>query len=240
MEHFIAHVHEQVRQARLTRRGATVAPENAKRGLYKSYPRMEQFPLSEPELLNTTLSEVLQKRKSYEGGTESSAISNNDWGTLLGLSLRKRSGSTSRNYPSGGGLYPVETYIVGNVLESQPKAVFHYEPAAHSLEKLWDLPTDLDLKEFDRMPKDLFFSAFIIFTSVWKRSAAKYGDLAYSHGLLEAGHMSENILLTATALGLLSRPIAGFNDELIIRQLDLEPRDEQAVHGIALSRPSII
>ena len=63
----------------------------------------------------------------------------------------------------------------------------------------------------------------------------KYGDFAYTHALLEAGHMSENILLVATALDLLCRPMAGFNDELIPKLLDLDPEEEQPILTIMIS-----
>lgn len=235
MENFIPHVHARIRQARLTRRGATMVPEDVPRGGHKSYPRMEQFLLPEPRPLSVSISDVLHERASYEHGSMEQVIPRETWGTLLGHSLKKREHSTKRPFPSGGGLYPVETYLFGAIDQSSLPAVFHYEPSAHALEKLWDLPKQFSIKELYRVPETLYFSAFLVFTSVWQRSSAKYGELAYSHGLVEAGHMSQNILLVATALGLESRPIAGFNDELIIRELDLDPEEEQPVHCIALS-----
>jgi len=65
---------------------------------------------------------------------------------------------------------------------------------------------------------------------VWKRSSPKYGDLAYQHALLEAGHMSENILLVGCALDLEVRPHAGFDDFTTCTTLDLDEEEEQAVH----------
>jgi SagB-type dehydrogenase family enzyme len=75
----------------------------------------------------------------------------------------------------------------------------------------------------------------IVFTSVWNRSSAKYGDLAYQHALLEAGHMSENILLVAGALHIGTRPYAGFDDAILEQLLDLGD-GEQIVHTITVCK----
>jgi len=72
---------------------------------------------------------------------------------------------------------------------------------------------------------------------VWGRSAAKYGDFAYVLALLEAGHISQNLLLAATALGLSTRPLAAFDAPAIETLLDLDPAHEQVVLTILLAKP---
>ena len=168
-------------------------------------------------------------------GQEEGTLSISDWGTLLGLALQKHADS-KRNYPSGGALYPIETYVITSALPNSLPAVFHYNPSLHALEKLWDMPADMPIKLLAVGPKeDFVFSTLIVFTAVWKRSSAKYGDFTYTVALLEAGHMSENILLVATALDLKSRPMAGFKDDLIEKLLDLNPEHEQVVHTVTMS-----
>ena len=92
----------------------------------------------------------------------------------------------------------------------------------------------MTIKELARHPEDLLFSSLLIFTAVWKRSSAKYGDFTYTLALLEAGHMSENVILTAGALDLRTRPMAGFDDDRILSLLDLDPEEEQPVHTITM------
>jgi SagB-type dehydrogenase family enzyme len=132
-------------------------------------------------------------------------------------------------------LYPIETYLITGALEGHGASVFHYEPTVHALERLLELPHDFDMKTLAKRPDSLRVSSLIVFTSVWARSSAKYGDLTYAHALLEAGHMSENILLVSTALGLRTRPMAGFDDALVTNILDLDEDCEQAVHSITIS-----
>lgn len=234
MTSFISHAHAEFRKARLTRRGATQAQGDVPMGLCKEYPRMEKIALPKARQVTMTLPQSLESRASYNEGTDASKLSLDDCGTLFGLALGKHEGSLRRNYPSGGALYPIETYLVTQALEESGPAVFHYNPNIHALEKLWEMPRDLPLKDLVKQPPDLLFSSLIVFTAVWKRSSAKYGDFTYTPALLEAGHMSENILLVSTALGLKTRPMAGFDDDLLISLLDLDPEDEQPVHTIAM------
>jgi SagB-type dehydrogenase family enzyme len=187
-------------------------------------------------MLDTTLSGTLENRHSAgDSGNPEIPTTLEEFGTLLGLSFRGRHDGR-RNYPSGGALYPIETYLVSTKMGSEIPAVFHYNPTKHALEKLWELPRNFDMKTIARRPDSLPLSTLIVFTSVWKRSSAKYGDLSYIHALLEAGHMSENVLLVGCALDLQVRPYAGFDDTLIAQLLDLDEGEEQVVHSITLCK----
>ena len=235
---FISHVHADLRRSRLTRRGATHRVEDVPRGTHKQYPRMEQIALPAPRPITNTLAETLQNRHSCFSCDYETPFTLEELGSLLGHAFQKRPDSQSRNYPSGGALYPIETYIFTSQLKGHEPAAFHYNPTGHTLEKLWALPPGFDMKSLAQYPEGLMFSTLIVFTAVWKRSSAKYGDFTYTLALLEAGHMSENIVLTATALGLASRPMTGFNDDVIPTLLDLNEEDEQPVHSVVLGKKS--
>lgn len=220
------------RKARLTRRGATLPAAQVPVGIHKTYERMQFVQLPAPAASSTSLSEVLEKRSSYEKGSMAGSFSPEIWGTLLGLALGKDPNSHHRHYPSGGALYPIESYVITRLDNAHTFSVCHYNPSKHSLEILWELPLAYDIKQLVRKPENLLFSSLIIFTAVWQRSSAKYGDFTYTPALLEAGHMSENILLTATALNIKARPMAGFDDDKLIEILDIDPMYEQPVHTV--------
>lgn len=232
---FISRLHADLRAARLHRRGATHDPKDVPTGLHKSYSRMEQIKLPEPAPIAMPFHEILETRTSFLGGGTSKPISLEAWGTLLGHALRKREGSTHRNYPSGGGLYPIETYLITRMSSVDTFTAFHYNPTRHSLEKLWDLSGTFEMKQLISVRNEMIPSSLIIFTSVWKRSARKYGDFAYILSLLEVGHVSQNILLLATALGLESRPFSAFSDEKITEELDLNSETEQPLLTIGIT-----
>jgi SagB-type dehydrogenase family enzyme len=238
MTNFLSHLHADLRGTRLTRRGSTHREEDVPRGLHKEYSRMPLIELPQPKRLSATLQDAIDGRRSAVNGDPSDLLSLEELGTLLGSALRARSmeKTVSRNYPSGGALYPIETYLISIALESQKPGVFHYNPTKHALERLWDVPPDLDMKELAKHPESLPVSNLLVFTSVWKRSSAKYGDFTYGVALLEAGHMSENILLMGTALGLKLRPYAGFDDARIAELLDLDELEEQTVHTVTICK----
>ena len=48
----------------------------------------------------------------------------------------------------------------------------------------------------------------------------------------EAGHISQNLVLASTALGLSARPFGGVFDDLLNRSLGLEGQDEQFLLGV--------
>lgn len=183
------------------------------------------------------LHEALHARVSCFECASDRALSASELGTLLGNALGMRD-KTRRNYPSGGALYPIETYLIGTVLEKYPSGVFHYNPTVHALEFLWETPPSFIMSDVIRATNVSLTPILIVFTGVWNRSSIKYGDLAYSHGLIEAGHMAENILLAATAMSMGTRPIAGCDDRTLTTLLDLDERVEQPVYSILLCPPS--
>ena len=79
-------------------------------------------------------------------------------------------------------------------------------------------------------------SAFLLFTAVWERTAAKYGDFGYLHAVIEAGHMAQNVLLVASALKIAACPLGGFDEKIAASILDLDNETEQPMYAIALQR----
>lgn len=236
MTFFIAELHKDLRQARLLRRGASVTGEGIVEGLHKTYPRMESITLPTPCVLETTLGAVLAGRVSAVRSIPPEPFSLQDLGSLLGHALGRHAGQHKRNYPSGGALYPVETYLLLPQSDELKAGVYHYNPTDHALERLWDIPHNVDVMRLVNGPEDFIMSGLLIFTNVWRRSSIKYGDFAYVLGLLEAGHMSENILLVGTALGFPMRPIEGYDDKALNELLDLDGEKEQVVQTIMLGK----
>jgi len=230
---FITRIHSYIRNTRTTRRGALVKPGAAPAGVHKEYLRMPRIQLPPPGALPLALHDALSQRTSFSACATERQLSLSELGTLLGNAVGMRD-STRRRYPSGGALYPVETYLIGAVLEGYPSGVFHYHPKAHALEFLWETPPTFSMSEVIRSANVALAPLLIVFTGVWNRSSMKYGDLAYSHGLIEAGHMAENILLVATSLSMATRPIAGFDDRVVEELLDLNTQIEQPIYSLLL------
>lgn len=228
----VSDIHSYLRRSAITGSGALRDASGVPLGIHKTYPRMPQLKLPEPEHLDVTLSEVLDRRTS---SNEDTNITEQTIGTLFGLALRGHTNSHRRRYPSAGALYPIETYFLSHGVFSTTPSVFHYNPSTHTLELLWSLPEDTQVSDYFRNPyMNTPTSNLIVFTSVWKRSGDKYGDLSYALALLEAGHMSENVLLAATGIGISSCALGGFKDDALTRLLDLDQDIEQPVLAISL------
>jgi SagB-type dehydrogenase family enzyme len=72
--------------------------------------------------------------------------------------------------------------------------------------------------------------------AVFGRTRFKYGLRGYRFALLEAGHVAQNVVLTATALGLAAVPLGGFYDRPTDEFLGLDGVNESTLYTIALGR----
>ena len=71
---------------------------------------------------------------------------------------------------------------------------------------------------------------------VFWRSRFKYGDRAYRFTLLEAGHVGQNLVLAATALGLAAVPIGGFFDRRVDAFLGIDGLHEASLYLLPARR----
>lgn len=69
------------------------------------------------------------------------------------------------------------------------------------------------------------------------RTAVKYGERAERYVHLEAGHVAQNVLLQAAALGLGGVPIGAFSDRGVQRALGL-PADHEPLYLIPVGHPT--
>jgi len=74
----------------------------------------------------------------------------------------------------------------------------------------------------------------LVLSVVFARTQMKYLERGYRFALLEAGHIAQNILLTATALGLSAVCVGGFWDDPFNDLLSFEPTEEAVVYSILL------
>jgi SagB-type dehydrogenase family enzyme len=77
----------------------------------------------------------------------------------------------------------------------------------------------------------------ICLTGVFPRHERKYGEGGYRMMVAEAGHVSQNLILAATALGLRARPFGGVFDALLNRELGLDAAEEQFLLAVLVGCP---
>ena len=67
--------------------------------------------------------------------------------------------------------------------------------------------------------------------------ARKYDEWAERYCIMEAGHIAQNVMLQAVALGLGSVPVAAFEEERAAGILEL-PADREPVYLVPLGVPA--
>ncbi len=202
----------------------------------KSYPRMPQIKLPAIETLEKSLSETIFMRQSLsekDAQLASGSFPRHTISNLLGNAVAARDHG-KRGYPSGGGLNPIEMYLVGTIEGEKCPMVYHFSPGNHVLEELWET-SDVAIGTLTSSEHTVNGTHALILTARWGQSSQKYGGFAYYLSLLEAGHLAQNVLLCATALDTPARVIGGFNDHAVSTLLDLPTCEEDPLYIITLA-----
>jgi SagB-type dehydrogenase family enzyme len=133
-----------------------------------------------------------------------------------------------RTVPSAGALYPTELYVAVQNVSGMSDGVYHYSPLLHSLSRLREgavfarRAAGAAAKSPAAGPPMVRF----LITTVFFRSAWKYGPRAYRYCLLDAGHMVQNLLLASAIHGLAARPGYDFDDAATNAMLGVDPAME--------------
>jgi putative peptide maturation dehydrogenase len=136
-----------------------------------------------------------------------------------------------KNSPSGGGLHPIEAYVLAQGVADVVPGLYHYRVDTHALDLL---RPQSELQErfaliavagqhwFDRAPLMVFLVAR------FQRSQWKYRNhpKLYRAITLEAGHLSQNLYLAATQHGLGAFITAAINEIPIEEALCLDPMQQ--------------
>jgi SagB-type dehydrogenase family enzyme len=204
----------------------------------KQYPTFPRFPLpAVPPFVRRDLGEVLRQRRSVRRFC-GKAMALPKLASILYFSYGVARYEEAQNHrfprrvvPSGGGLYPLEVYALVLDVEGLDPGAYHYEVYSHALEQL--APGDLrEELRHHLLNEELIVgtTVAVVVSGVFERSRFKYGELGYRLVLLEAGHVGQNVCLTATALGLGVCPVAGFVEDSINDLLGLDGVDETALY----------
>lgn len=212
---------------------------------FKEYERMEHIPLPLPTNLSFQLQRTLTERHSAKSFSKEKNISIQELSTLLFFAAGKRGKPDERGdlndwgrfYPSGGSRFPLEIYLLVKTSDGVNPGVYHYNVMHHRLEKM--LPIE-EVENIDGALTQAWSQTapvLLFITAVWDRVMPKYQDLGYHLALIETGHLGQNLLLVATALGISSRPSISFIKEKIDEILDIHHDDaESTIYSIALGK----
>jgi SagB-type dehydrogenase family enzyme len=135
-----------------------------------------------------------------------------------------------RAYPASGGLYAVQIYPVALRVEGLEPGVYRYRSADNALDTVRkDVDPALFIDTMLPAEREMVSGAAAMFclTGRFARHEKKYGEGGYRMLVAEAGHISQNLILTAVALDLSARPFGGVFDDLLNHELGLDGEEEQ-------------
>jgi SagB-type dehydrogenase family enzyme len=177
----------------------------------------KQVKLPDPKLVGKmTLEESLARRRS-----ERSFLPNELTLEQISQLLWAAQGITEKNWgfrtaPSSGALYPLTIYV------AKKDGVVQYIPDGH---KLVEVSTEDKRASLVRASLGQSYIAeaplVLVVAGNFRISEAKYGQRAYRYMSMEIGHVGQNILLQAVAMGLVGVGIGAFWDDVVAKSLEL-------------------
>jgi SagB-type dehydrogenase family enzyme len=133
-----------------------------------------------------------------------------------------------RPYPAAGALYEIELYAVVNECDGVESGVYHYRGDEHVLARLSGRTADAEALLANAawgMAVEEPPSVLVVLGVRFGRISWKYGPLAYSLVLKNAGVVLQTMYLAATAMGL-SPCAVGTGDSVIFARATGIDRDE--------------
>jgi SagB-type dehydrogenase family enzyme len=140
-----------------------------------------------------------------------------------------------RAAPSAGALYPVETYLAVHRVEGVDPGIWHFQVPGAALALIQAGDYRRELVEAG-LGQDFLGSAAVVFiwTAVLNRAMWKYRERAIRYLFLDAGHICQNLMLAATALGLGVCPVGAFFDDEVEALLKVDGVEETALYLAAV------
>lgn len=208
---------------------------------YKNYPEAPKIELETPasEGGNPLWTAIAQRRSVRN--FKDLPMSRKDISQLLWATqgITKRAMDFEfRACPSAGALYPVETYCILNDVAGIDPGIYHFAVRSFSLEQLQkgDFRPKIAQAALDQ---DMAFSANAVFvwTALFARAKWKYEQRAYRYVYLDAGHIAQNLALSAVGLGLGTCQIAALYDEEVNSLLGIDGKEESVLYMSVVGHP---
>jgi putative peptide maturation dehydrogenase len=150
------------------------------------------------------------------------------------VELAPESAAVKKTSPSGGGLHPTEAYVLVQHVEGIQAGLYHYHSGDHVLERLTQpaaTPAELRGLALRCVAGQHWFAdahVQVMLGPRFKRSFWKYRNhaKAYRALVLDIGHLSQTLYLSATEFGLGAFITSAINEVEIERAFGLDRLDE--------------
>lgn len=193
-----------------------------------------------PKVVSATFDSTLRARHTGRNFDPDRAVSYSDMAALLGqvfgartaLELAPTAIALKKSSPSGGGLHPVQAFVLARRVEDVRPGLYHYHPLDHALEPLAE-HDDAALRDLAlrAMAGQTWFAAaplLVLMVARFGRNFWKYRNhaKAWRVVLLDAGHLSQTWQLLATERGLGTFVTAAINEHDLAQAFGFDPMSE--------------
>lgn len=154
--------------------------------------------------------------------------------------IRGKSYATLRTVPCGGGRHPFEVYMTVQNVDGLANGLYHYLPMKHHIECLKE---EEDLKDFISQSLEgqawaakanvVFYFSFVPYRAEWR-----YGIFAHRMCMADAGHVTENIYLSATSIALGGCAIGAVDGPFCDEKFGLDGNDEFVFYAMPVGTVS--
>lgn len=187
------------------------------------------------------LRELIEARRSVREYADE-ALSEAELSYLLwctqGVKKAAAGRATFRTVPSAGARHAFETYLLANRVEGLLAGLYRYLAIGHELA---EVSTEAGLAEtITAACFDQRFVAASAVTFLWSavayRMTWRYSQRGYRYLHLDAGHVCQNLYLSAESIGCGVCAIAAFDDDALNAALGLDGEEQFAIYLAAVGR----
>lgn len=213
-------------------------PQIADTALEKEYPQAQCVDLPQPDPgLDHSFSSLLRQRRSRRRYGES-ALSLEALAALAWAAqgVTGQAGPFRlRTAPSAGALFPFETYVALRDVQGVAPGLYHLRVRDFCLETL---AQGTYAREVAQGCLDQGFVAqapvVFVWSAVLRRNMMKYGHRGLRYICMDLGHVCQNVVLAAEALGLGACPVAALYDDELNRLFGLDGQEESVLYAASV------
>jgi SagB-type dehydrogenase family enzyme len=146
--------------------------------------------------------------------------------------------ATLRTVPSAGARHALETYLLINNVEGIKPGLYRFLALEHKLAAVNTTATIAE--EITQACKGQKFVQSSAVTFIWAADAARmtwrYGERGYRYLHLDAGHVCQNLYLSAQVIGCGACAIAAFDDELLNSVVGIDGEEQFVLYVAAVGK----
>ena len=159
---------------------------------------------------------------------EFSAVLHRVFGAQATQTLAPGAVALKKNSPSGGGLHPIEAFLLVQRVEGLASGLYHYHSTAHALEPMRLLSAEaIAPLAHELVAGQAWFAnapLLVLMAARFQRNYWKYRNHSKAWRViqLDAGHLSQNLYLSATELGYGAFVTGAINDDCAERLFEFD------------------